>query len=282
MAAFTASASDTPSGAPPSGRDPAGVDVWLTFLDDVGPDLAERYRGLLSPGERARFERYRVEGARREFLVGRALLRTTLSRYRDVPPDAWSFAMNAHGRPDIAGPIAADDGLTFNLSHTRGLVALAVSHRADLGVDVEASDRDSALADLSVRYFAEAEVAAVRAVAQDEAALRETFFAFWTLKEAYIKARGMGLALPLGGFAFELRPDAPTIAFSPACPDDAGRWRFLRRTVSDEHRLALAVSPPERIAALRMLRTVPLTERVVAFEAPQAQQAKQAMRTAAP
>ncbi|MEC5291419.1 4'-phosphopantetheinyl transferase superfamily protein [Aurantimonas sp. C2-6-R+9] len=239
-----------------------GIDVWLTFLPEVTPALHAPYRALLDAGERQRFERYRVDGAREEFLVGKALVRATLSRYRPVAPDAWRFTANRHGRPDIAG--GDDDGLTFNLSHTRGLAALAVARHCDLGVDVETVGRDSAVRDLAGRYFSPAEATYVRAA--DGPDLRERFFAFWTLKEAYIKARGMGLALPLDGFSFDLEGETPTIGFAPSCPDDPARWTFLRRRVSAEHRLALAVSPRDRLPPIRFLRTVPLTDLIEELE----------------
>jgi len=232
-----------------------GIDVWLTFLPEVAPALHAPYRALLDAGERQRYERYRVDGAREEFLVGKALVRATLSRYRPVAPVAWRFTANGYGRPDISG---GDDGLTFNLSHTRGLAALAVARHCDVGIDVETVGRDSAVRDLAGRYFSPAEATYVHAA--EGPALRERFFAFWTLKEAYIKARGMGLALPLDGFSFDLERETPSIGFAPTCPDDPARWTFLRRRVSAEHRLALAVSPRDRMPPIRFLRTVPLTD----------------------
>jgi len=70
----------------------------------------------------------------------------------------------------------------------------------------------------------------------------------------------MGLALPLDGFSFDLEGETPAISFEPSCPDDPARWTFLRRRVSAEHRLALAVSPPDRLPPIRFFRTVPLTD----------------------
>lgn len=247
---------------------PAGVDIWLIPLDRVDEASRERFRGLLAPEESLRHDRFLVAGARDEYLVGRALVRTTLSHYGATEPQDWRFVANAYGRPAIAGDNA--EKLVFNLSHTRGLVALAVASGAGaggadggeppaIGVDVETVSRASACRDLAGRYFAPSEAAFVRQA--DGSKLDERFFAFWTLKEAYIKARGMGLALPLDGFAFDVRSDDPaadpTIAFTETCPDDPARWRFLRRSVSVEHRLALAVSPAD-VGPIRFFETVPL------------------------
>nr|WP_255617890.1 4'-phosphopantetheinyl transferase superfamily protein [Aurantimonas sp. VKM B-3413] len=237
-----------------------GICVFLVDLDAVDEVAAESYRDLLDPGEKERFERYKVEGARREYLVGRALVRTALSRFAPVAPADWRFAPNRYGRPAIfAEQARLAPGLVFNLSHTRGLVALAIGHSCDLGVDVETVVRESAVHDLAGRYFAPSEAAYARAAEGPE--LVERFFAFWTLKEAYIKARGMGLALPLDGFAYDIAGQgAPTIAFTDACPDDPGRWRFLRRRIGSSHRLALAVSAPQAAIRVRFVRTVPLSD----------------------
>ncbi|MEX6507230.1 4'-phosphopantetheinyl transferase superfamily protein [Jiella sp. M17.18] len=234
------------------------ITVWLTDLDAVDAAAATAYERMLDADERRRFERYKVEGARREYLVGRALVRTTLSRIADVAPADWRFAANRYGRPAIAPEQAhLAPGLVFNLSHTRGLVALAVGRSCDLGIDVEMIARESAIHDLAGRYFAPSEAA--YAWAAEGAELTERFFAFWTLKEAYIKARGMGLALPLDGFAYDIRGEGPpTIAFTDACPDNPARWRFLRRRFGATHRLALAVSAPQAELSVRFVRTVPL------------------------
>nr|WP_255699726.1 4'-phosphopantetheinyl transferase superfamily protein [Jiella avicenniae] len=190
-----------------------------------------------------------------------------MSRYADVAPAAWRFETNRYGRPAI-GADQADlaPGLVFNLSHTRGLVALAVGKDCDLGVDVEWISRENELARLCDRYFAPGEAAYVRA--GEGAELTERFFAFWTLKEAYIKARGMGLALPLDGFAYDITGDAPTICFEPSCPDDPARWRFLRRAVGSSHRLALAVASRQDALRLRLRRVVPLEEAAAEEAAP--------------
>ncbi len=245
---------------------PAGVDVWLTPLDRVDEAARERFRTLLAPDEAQRHDRFMVAGARDEHLVGRALVRTILSRYAATEPQDWRFVANPYGRPAIAND--NPEHLVFNLSHTRGLAALAVAsgrtgEPPHIGVDVEAVSRASACRDLAGRYFAASEAALVRAA--DGKALEERFFAFWTLKEAYIKARGMGLALPLDGFAFDVKPGDPkadpAIAFTEACPDDPARWRFLRRNVSVEHRLALAVSP-KAVGPIRFFETVPLSDTI--------------------
>ena len=233
------------------------IDVYLADPALADGARSDDWLALLDPGERVRHDRFKVDGARQEYLTGRALVRTVLSRHAAIAPQDWRFEANRYGRPSLAPEQEAlSPGLVFNLSHTRGLVALAVGHDCDLGVDVEWIDRQSRLADLCTRYFAADETAYVRAAEGDE--LTERFFAFWTLGEAYIKARGMGLALPLDGFAYDITGDQPTIRFEPTCPDDPARWRFLRRPIGDRHRLALAVSSPEEDIRIRFQWSIPL------------------------
>jgi 4'-phosphopantetheinyl transferase len=173
-------------------------------------DLLARYGELLIPDERARQRRYLFEHSRRQHLLTRVMVRSVLSRYAAVDPRAWRFGANPHGRPFIAAPALAAP-LAFNLAHTDGLIVCLVARSAEAGVDVEYTLRRSAFAQIAQRFFSDGEAAALRALPED--AQRERFFAYWTLKEAYIKARGLGLALPLGAFAFALDGDDISIAF---------------------------------------------------------------------
>jgi 4'-phosphopantetheinyl transferase len=220
---------------------PGQVDIWLTSLAGVGDELRLAYRRLLSAAERERWQRFLVEGARLQHLVARALVRTTLSRYAGVPEDAWQFEPNRYGRPYVSQPTAFRD-LYFNLSHSDGLVACAISKSRHIGVDVENIRRDLDILALAPSVFAPPEVASVRQSPPEDRT--HYFFSYWTLKEAYIKARGMGLSLALDGFWFDLSGAAPRVQFSERCPDDPQRWRFRQFTPTVEHKLAVAISPP--------------------------------------
>lgn len=216
------------------------VHVDLVVADDAGLDarIAEG-ESLLSPDERERMARFAFARDRRRFLMARVLVRTMLSRYGGVAPADWRFAANVHGRPEIAERPAGVPDLRFNLSHTDGLVACAVTIGREVGIDVEHTGR-RLTHDVPGRFFAPREVEALCALPAAERA--ETFFDYWTLKEAYIKARGLGLTLPLADFAFHLAPPAPpTISFSPALDDDPATWQFAQARPSPVHRLAVAV-----------------------------------------
>jgi 4'-phosphopantetheinyl transferase len=236
------------------------VHLWYVRPDDIeDASLLAAYDALLTPAERARRDRYMFERNRREYLLTRALVRTTLSRYAPVAPEAWTFRENQWGRPQVA--LAEHDGLVFNLSNTRGLIACVVAKGLEIGVDVEDTERGGATVGIADRFFSPREVAALHA--QPEKAQKSRFFDYWTLKEAYIKARGMGLAIPLDQFSF-LLDDAPPIriAFEPELGDDASTWQFEQFHLSPHHKTAAAVrrgvAPNVRFV---VRETVPLAAR---------------------
>ena len=195
------------------------------------------YDELLSDDERKKRDRFRFEKDQHSCLVTRALVRTVLSSYADVAPEAWRFVTNEYGRPEIAEPHDAA-WLKFNLSHTNGLIALIVARDREIGVDVEDRERDGRMLDVADRFFSPSEVEALRALPDDEQLDR--FFLYWTLKESYIKARGMGLAIPLSQFSFAITSDI-SIAFDPKLDDDPDSWQFTAMSVGPRHALAASI-----------------------------------------
>jgi 4'-phosphopantetheinyl transferase len=232
--------------------------VHVDLVHTANTDALERldaYRTLLTEDEHERMARFVFERDRRAFLLTRALVRTTLSRYASVAPGDWRFIANVHGRPEILDRPAEVPDLRFNISHTDGLIACAVTIGREVGVDVEHVGR-RLLHDVAGRHFAPKEVSDLRALPAAEQ--DRAFFDYWTLKEAYIKARGFGLALPLGDFAFKLNPPrAPEIAFEPALEDDPATWQFLQDWPTPTHRLALAVRRDGRDLPVRIREVVP-------------------------
>jgi 4'-phosphopantetheinyl transferase len=214
------------------------VHVWLCRVDTVpDPDMLARCAQLLDAVETRRWQRYRFDKDRHLFLVGHALLRSTLSRYADVDPARWRFRLQEFGRPEVAGPQTNLD-LRFNLSHTRGLAVVLVTLGTDCGVDVEPADRSVDIESLARRNFADSERTDVLARADEDQ--RRRFLEYWTLKESYIKARGVGLALPLTKFTMTVG-DRVTIAFDPAIDDDPEDWQFHLVRPAATHQLAVAV-----------------------------------------
>lgn len=239
--------------------DAHAIDLWLTYYDEASsPALQERMRLLLSDAERAQQARFHFADDRLRYLVTRAMVRTVLSRYAAVAPAAWTFATNAYGRPELAARHAGY-GLHFNISHTRGLIALAISANRDLGVDVEHLTARAGAAGIASQFFSPHEVAALGAL--PEAHRQERFFEYWTFKESYIKARGMGLSLPLDRFSFELSdPQAVRIAFDDGFGDsDPQRWCFWQARPTPDYLLALCARRSQAMApAVTVRKVLPL------------------------
>jgi 4'-phosphopantetheinyl transferase len=216
------------------------IDVWTMRVDDGSvSDRLPAYRQLLSHDEARRAERISHAETATLFVVGRALSRTMLSRYAAVAPRDWPFIIDSHGRPELAMRPAHVPDLRFNLTHTKGLVACAVTVGREIGIDVEHIGR-SVNFDVPERFFSQQEVEDLRALPKIEQ--RTVFFDYWTLKESYIKARGLGLALPLRHFSFIRHPERePAITFAPELPDDPATWQFKQFWPTDVHRMAVAV-----------------------------------------
>ncbi len=228
-----------------SSIDHGDIDVWLTRYDLIMDDARlDAMRELLDQDERPQEHVFYFADDRKRYLVTRAMVRTVLSRYIPLPPESWIFTRNEYGRPAIANEIIdawpEARGLRFNLSHTRGLIALAVSRDRDVGVDVEhLSVREVSLG-IAHRFFSATEVRDLASVPEN--GRQDRFFEYWTFKESYIKARGMGLSLPLDGFSFEFaQPDRVRIRIDPALEDDDERWMFWQFRPSVEYMLALCV-----------------------------------------
>jgi 4'-phosphopantetheinyl transferase len=221
--------------------DAGRVEVWLVSTENINDKSRAAAQLFLSESERVRAKRYRVERSRDQYLIGRVLVRRLLSRYAAVPEDKWIFETNRHGRPSVLQP-AAFRHLHFNMSHTDGLVACAVSKRWVVGVDVENVGREVDPESLASVAFAPEEIAGLLASPPERR--RDRFFSYWTLKESYIKARGLGVSLPLDAFWFDVDVSPPRVHFKTGCPDDPRRWHFWRAVPTPEHMLAVAVSAP--------------------------------------
>jgi len=201
------------------------IDLWLCCCKDVDARTIQDWRDLLPDEERSGEHRFVFARDRRRYVVTRALIRMVLSRYSRIPPTAWRFTANDYGRPEIANDGAAERDLSFNISHTSDLILIGVTRRGPLGVDIEASRRTVAPIEVADRFFSTDEVSALKAVPLS--AQHDRFFEYWTLKESYIKARGMGLSIPLDSFAFDLS-STPRIkvSFSGQNTDTPANWHF--------------------------------------------------------
>jgi 4'-phosphopantetheinyl transferase len=229
--------------------------LWYTEEDKIqDPNLLSHYEALLTEEEKIKWRRFYFEADQHRYLITRALLKTTLSQYIHQHPNTWSFAENQYGRPHLAEPEHA--WLRFNLSHTTGMVVCLVSRQREVGVDVENLERKiDSLLGIAERFFAPKEVSALQALPIAEQ--RQRFFSYWTLKESYIKARGMGLSLPLEKFAFvSLSPIV--IELDPSLQDHAARWEFSLRSLGGQFLLATALENTGQALRVIEKKVVPL------------------------
>jgi len=196
--------------------------LWCAYPDDLlAAEAAQACLELLSEDERARWEGFKFDRHRREYLATHALARIALSYNHALSPEAWRFQINAYGKPS-ADP---ESGLRFNLSNSPGLVVCLIGEDAEVGVDLEPRERAASIAEVGPRMFSTHELEQLESLREDERP--ERCLQLWTLKEAYIKARGMGLALPLNNFSFLFGGSRGIrMALDSSVGDDPGRWRF--------------------------------------------------------
>jgi 4'-phosphopantetheinyl transferase len=231
-----------------------GADVWLAPVALARrPEEVARARAIATPDELAECAAFRADEDRSRALVTRAVVRRALSSAVPVAPETWRFARGANGRPAIAAPSAT--GLAFSVAHTRELVACAVAVGGEIGADVESPRRLSDPMAVAREVTDRAEFAALAGL--PEALRAERLCALWTLKEAYLKARGLGLALApsLVGFDFDAEGRL-RLRLDPSAADDADGWTFDLARADDDHLLALArrgtgASEPVRVRRLR-------------------------------
>lgn len=216
------------------------VHIWK-LRPEPEADLAE-YSRLLGSAERERAARFRVAHLRHNFVVDHARMRLILGVYAGLAPEELVFAVNKFGKPELANPIGAgqQERLRFNLSHTEGLTLLAVCLDANLGVDVEAVRSMSDLEEIVRSHFSPLEIAALRAV--ELAERQKAFFRCWTRKEAFLKAHGRGLSIPLDSFAVSIADeDSPALLECSWNPEEFGRWALFSLAPGPEFAGALAI-----------------------------------------
>ena len=219
----------------------AGLLFHLYYVRTEGLQATPATLSLLSAEESARYRRFIPPEKRLEYLVTRVLVRTVLSAALGTPPGDLRFSCNEWGRPEVDPPTE----LSFNISHTPGLVVCAVRQGHTLGVDTELFSRAPALLELAPQVFSRQEQADLFALPREERAHRAVVL--WTLKESYIKARGRGLAIALDLFSFHFSPGHIGIEVAPGLDDQGDRWEF-RLVVLGPHLVAVAADCGNSVA----------------------------------
>jgi 4'-phosphopantetheinyl transferase len=199
------------------------VQLWRADLDAIRADES-RWLNLLSTDEARRASRFHFSADRQRFVAARALLRMILAGYLATEPNQLLFSYSKKEKPSL-GPEHAGSGVTFNISHSGGIALLAFTRRREIGVDVELVRRDFDIAAIAGRFFSVLEQQQLAAFADQKDEKKDekkfdAFFRCWTRKEAYIKATGEGLSLPLRQFDVSIVED-DHLALRSTRPDPA-------------------------------------------------------------
>jgi 4'-phosphopantetheinyl transferase len=197
------------------------VQVWRVDLEAIGADES-RWQRVLSSDELERASRFHFSRDRQRFVASRAWLRTILASYLAADPKGLSFSYSKTEKPSL-GRAQADSGIAFNVSHSGGIALLGFTRRREIGVDIEQVRREADYEAIARRFFSAHEQNQLAALPAKEKV--DAFFRCWTRKEAYIKATGDGLSLPLSQFDVSLVAGEKS-ALLATRPDglEAGRW----------------------------------------------------------
>lgn len=220
------------------------IHVWMCAPDSItDPVTLAAYTSLLSEDERERLHRFHFERDRHSFLVSHALVRKALSRYADIEPADWQFTTGKQGRPEIVRSTGIPQ-LRFNLTHTNGLAACVITRGIACGIDAERiSARANPLA-IAEKMFAASELADLEE--QDEAGFLQRFYDYWTLREAYCKAQGVGLTRSDNSCAFVVEPNGQyRLETSATTQAGASEWCFEVSRPTADHVVSVAFQSPD-------------------------------------
>ena len=215
-------------------------EVWVASLSSgSGTILEDQCQSWLTDEERFAATRLKQQSSRNQHIVGRGMVRRLLSRRANCMPSDLVFKCSHNGKPSVIAPQSAI--MSFNISHTEGLVLVALSDRGEIGVDVESLSRKIDI-HLAERYFAKPEVDYINSW-YDFHSRSMAFIKVWTLKESFVKATGLGLSIPLSSFSFEvLDSDRPKIkVLSPSLREYAD-WGVMSFSPADGYLGAISTN----------------------------------------
>jgi len=209
--------------------------VWMNIQDDLVGELNLE----LSADEKEKAAQFRRDGDKVRYVTAHARMREILSKYLDIPPEEIAFAYKRYGKPELE-PTINPSGLSFNLSHSEAVALLAVSDGFEVGVDVEQVKRNAATEEIARRFFSPREIEML--ISQPENLHAKAFFRCWTLKEAYIKARGEGMSIPLHEFEVDfLSESQPKILDVDGDEEGLTHWSLFHLEPMVDYVAALAV-----------------------------------------
>jgi 4'-phosphopantetheinyl transferase len=213
------------------------IHVWRASLD-VAPSTIQLLRPLLNSDELTRAQRFRFAKDGDRHIVGRGVLRMLLAGYIQQPPAELLFDYNQYGKPALSH-LPKGRSIEFNISHSHNIALFAFTSIGPLGVDVEYMRKDIEYEQLAHQFFSVQENATLQSL--PKTLWRQTFYNCWTRKEAYIKARGEGLSIPLDQFDVSLKPEEPAALLSSR-ESDVADWTMQALAPGPDYAGAVAIN----------------------------------------
>ncbi len=214
------------------------VHIWRASLDQLRPQR-DSFLHTLAADERTRARRFYFQTDRERFITAHGVLRAILGLYLKREPKCLSFCRGSHGKPALAWEYGGD-AIRFNMSHSQGVALYAITRGRAIGIDIEFIRCGLEVEQIAERFFSPREIATLRALPVH--LQKYAFFLCWSRKEAYIKARGEGLSIPLDQFDVSLIPGDPAALLSTRPDaDEALRWSLRGLTLASDYAAALAV-----------------------------------------
>lgn len=214
------------------------VHIWNVKLDV--PELTRKKLQLyLSTAEIQRASRFHFVKDQIHFIVARGMLRKILSYYTNKHPYEIEFEYNKYGKPFIEYEIN-NVPLRFNLSHSHNMAVYAIAIGREVGIDIEFVRDDFSDIEIAERFFSPDEIAALKSLPKH--LQKHAFFLCWTRKEAFIKAKGKGLSIPLDQFDVSLVPEQPVKLLKTRYNRlDASRWMLINIELFPGYAAAVAI-----------------------------------------
>lgn len=214
------------------------VDVWCVSID-VDESILGSLKQTLSEEEREKARRMRIEKPRNYYMASRGLLRLILAAYVKQPPEQLEFEYGPDGKPALSDKLN-NMGITFNVSHSHGLALCCVTHKREIGADIEKMREDMEITDIAKRFFSSREYEELIKLPLKHQ--KRGFFNCWTRKEAYLKATGQGLTFPLSQFDMSLTPGEPAAMIAhQSDPGQVSMWSIVDLDVGPDYAAAIAV-----------------------------------------
>lgn len=222
----------------------AAAHIWFCNpLQIQDREKLSAYRSVLSEQEVDRYQRFYFDKDKHSFLVSHALLRYVLSKYVDIEASRWQFSCNEHGKPELLSQ-PAEQAIDFNLTHTDGLCACIITRDKPCGIDAENISRQNKFEAVARRMFAEEEQQCL-----DKRNIEQQFFYYWTLREAYVKALGTGLAGSSKEFYFaaDMKEMSASIHHRNTQQTDDKNWYFRMYQPTQGHVLSVAIASHQAV-----------------------------------